>query len=642
MRSTTDVAGAPGWGAIRTRALGVLLVLGAVWLLWDRERAIDPSALWAVARDTRPWQWLAALALTALSFLAIARYDRLVHGWLGTGISERAAARSGMAAIAVSQMAGMGLITGTLVRWRCLPGLGAVGAARVTAVVAVSFMAGWAAVTALAVAVVPFAPVPMRLAALGLLLALAAALILGALLPRRGPLRHLPGVVFMGRAAALVAFDTAAAALALAAFAPDLAVTDLATAYLVALGAGLVAATPGGLGPFELTMLELLPDAAPEPLLAAILCFRVVYHAIPAALAVLFLLAWPRLFAAGPGDPATGAAQAAADPATADPATADRAEAALLRQPGHRPLHCPRTGSCLGTLGATPQGLVLLGAPWRKDRMPEAAAALVAAARREARLPLAYKIGPRCAARLRRRGWAVLALSQEALVTPAAHDPASPACRTLRRKLRKARAAGVEVSLAGDALPLEEMAAVAAGWAAAHGGERGFSMGRFDPSYVAAQQVWLARKDGRLVAFVSLHRGGAERTLDLIRHTADAPDGTVHLLVDRAIAAARADGVPRLSLAAAPLPADGPAPAALVRAVRRICRDDGLRRFKQGFAPRWEPLYIAAPSWPALALGAADIARAIAARPPARGTGFRARAWRDRFAPAGKAWHHRG
>ncbi|MEZ5767833.1 MAG: hypothetical protein R3D80_09350 [Paracoccaceae bacterium] len=37
----------------------------------------------------------------------------------------------------------------------------------------------------------------------------------------------------------------------------------------------------------------------------------------------------------------------------------------------------------------------------------------------------------------------------------------------------------------------------------------------------------------------------------------------------------------------------------------------GLRQFKQTFAPAWETLYIAAPSLPALAAGALDVAREI-------------------------------
>jgi phosphatidylglycerol lysyltransferase len=38
---------------------------------------------------------------------------------------------------------------------------------------------------------------------------------------------------------------------------------------------------------------------------------------------------------------------------------------------------------------------------------------------------------------------------------------------------------------------------------------------------------------------------------------------------------------------------------------------EGLRQFKQAFAPRWNRLYIAAPSRLALAFGALDILREI-------------------------------
>lgn len=607
MRSS-DATRTAGWPAIRNRLLGVALVLAAAWVLWDREQAIDPEALWQVARQTQPWQWAAALAATLLSFAALGRYDRLVHGWLGTGICGRAAGRSGMAAIAVSQMAGMGLVTGALVRWRCLPALGPGGAARVTAAVTASFMGGWAAVCALAVAASPALPASWRLAAaLALALALAGALA-AATRPERGPWRALPGLPFLARALGLVALDTGAAALALWAFCPDLPLAALLPAYLLALGAGLVASTPGGLGAFELAMLALLPAAAPEPLLAGILCFRVAYHALPAALAGLAVLLRPALFAAArprPGLDDPGAAARAAP----------QAEAQLVRLPGNQPLAGPG-GVALGTLARTRQCAVLLGEPWRRGAILPAARALRAAAREAGTVAAIYKVGPRSAVALRLAGWRLLAVSEEAVLDPAAHDAARPACRQLRRKLKKARAAGVEVSRAGDTLPLDEMARVAADWAAAQGGERGFSMGRFEAGYVAGQQVWLARVGGRLVGFATFHRGAEERTLDLMRPGPEAPDGTMHLLVEAAIAAARAEGAARLSLAAAPL--EAPAAATpLARAVHRLCAPNrGLRQFKAAFAPRWDRRYLAAPSHAALLLAAADIARAVARPAP--------------------------
>ena len=128
-------------------------------------------------------------------------------------------------------------------------------------------------------------------------------------------------------------------------------------------------------------------------------------------------------------------------------------------------------------------------------------------------------------------------------------------------------------------------------------------MGRFAPDNLARQQVFLAYQGGKLVAFVSFHIGQAEWTLDLMRSSIDAPDGTMHALVEAAIEEAAQKGIVRLSLAAMPL-AD--ANRALAR-INRICGSEGLRQFKESFASRTEPLYGAAPNPALLTLAAPDI-----------------------------------
>lgn len=219
----------------------------------------------------------------------------------------------------------------------------------------------------------------------------------------------------------------------------------------------------------------------------------------------------------------------------------------------------------------------------------------------------------------RAAGWQVLAIAHEAWLDPRQFDLTLPSRSGLRRKLRKAGAAGVRIT-SGTALPLAEMGRIAALWAAAHGGERGFSMGRYSAAYVTGQQVFLAHCDGRLMGFATLHRAQREWTLDLLRHGPDAPDGTMHALVAAAIAEAARQRLPRLSLAAVPEAAFAPA-RILDRMLARFgCDGAGLLQFKAMFAPEWQPLYLAAPHRPALALATYEIARAIAAPPPLRQT----------------------
>ena len=189
------------------------------------------------------------------------------------------------------------------------------------------------------------------------------------------------------------------------------------------------------------------------------------------------------------------------------------------------------------------------------------------------------------------------------MLDPARFDLSGPAHATLRRKLRKAEQAGITVTRGHDP-QCPQLAAINAAWSQAHGGERGFSMGCFTPDHIARQVIFVAWRAGRPVAFATFHAAPQEWALDLMRHGATLPDGTMHALVTAALAEARRLGIPRLSLAAVP---DLPAPLARLAGPA----SHGLRRFKQGFAPKWEPRYLAAPNLATLALAAAEIAAAI-------------------------------
>ncbi|RYI26542.1 MAG: DUF2156 domain-containing protein, partial [Acetobacteraceae bacterium] len=135
----------------------------------------------------------------------------------------------------------------------------------------------------------------------------------------------------------------------------------------------------------------------------------------------------------------------------------------------------------------------------------------------------------------------------------------------------------------------------------------------FDPNYLSGQLVVVARQGGRAVGFASFHRavmsGRDVWTLDLMRPHPKAPDGTAQALILSALEAARAAGVQRLSLAAVPLACDGADRSLVAWLGRRTTSRamQGLFQFKEGFAPSWQPLYIAGPSFLALALVGREI-----------------------------------
>ncbi len=591
----------------RRSALMLALALLFLGLLQSRLATLDPAQVMLSLSHVGAGQWLLAAAATLVSFWAVGQYDVTLHRHLRTGLATKPAARAGIAAIAVSQTLGLGLVTGALLRWRLLPGADLWLATRLTLAVTVSFFAGWAMVTAAAVLILPgtaFAPLAMAVLGLGgLLILLSLTLPMMGIRLQRHTLR-LPNAITIARILVFTALDLVAAALALYALLPPelpLGFAALLPAYLLALGAGLVSGTPGGVGAFEVALLALLPLADPAPLLAAVLAFRVVYFAAPAVLGGLAALA-------GPGGRPASSPIWPADPELAISAT--RAEALLIRQ---GELSLLPTPDATFVVGRTAHAMIALLDPFPAPATPAGLLALRRAAKAEGRFAALYKCSPRTAACARRAGFHILPIAREAWIDPRAFSLAAPGRAALRRKLRKAEKAGVSITQT-NALPQTEMAALSARWAAERGGERGFSMGRHCPRYLAGQRVYLAHVGGRLVSFASFHNGLHEWTLDLMRQDSDTPDGTMQALILAALTDAAALGLRRLSLAAVPEDAFTPRAYPLLSRLAQV-EGTGLHQFKQSFAPHWQPLYIAAPSRVALVVAGAEIAREIL-RPP--------------------------
>ncbi|MBN3538638.1 phosphatidylglycerol lysyltransferase domain-containing protein, partial [Sphingomonas pseudosanguinis] len=93
-------------------------------------------------------------------------------------------------------------------------------------------------------------------------------------------------------------------------------------------------------------------------------------------------------------------------------------------------------------------------------------------------------------------------------------------------------------------------------WLLAKGhGEKGFSLGRFDPVYLALTDCAVVRVEGRIVAFANLWKAGERRELsvDLMRHLEDAPGGVMDYLFVELMLWGQAQGYARFALGLAPL-----------------------------------------------------------------------------------------
>ena len=589
--------------------LPLAIAVACGWLVVERLEGLDMAALKAAMTTLQPHQWLIALVATAISFLAVARYDVIAHRHFQTGVRPRDATLGGATAIALGQTLGAGAVVGSFVRWRMQPGLSLIDAARISAFVAVTFLAALAVVIAVSALILPVPHIPGWLPAVILVSACCLAFLaffFPVLRILGGREIALPTLPAMGSLMALCLIDTVAAGIAFHALVPhgiELHLLMFLPVFLVALGLAILSGTPGGVGPFELTLLSMLPHLPHPELMAAIIAFRIVYYAIPAVIAAIALLRplreHEKYLATQPSD--------LADALTTPLA---RAELGVLRQNGGSLVDC---GHGICGIVRTGQTLTALFDPV-DSHAGELATPLRRIARAQNRIICKYKITSRQAVHARREGWAVLHIADEALICTKSHDLKGASYRQLRRKLRQAEKAGISIDApAAHDLPLTEMRRIAHAWEDAHGVARGFSMGRFEEGYVAEQKVLLACTDKGCVGFITLHRSAREWCLDLMRVLPDAPDGTMHALVNRAIELAREDDIPCLSLAAVPARPEGchPVENTIRRKFDKHANGPGLRQFKQCFAPRWQPLFMAAPGWPQLTFAACDLIRSV-------------------------------
>lgn len=188
--------------------------------------------------------------------------------------------------------------------------------------------------------------------------------------------------------------------------------------------------------------------------------------------------------------------------------------------------------------------------------------------------------------------------------------------RQVRQACNRVNKAGCRFEWAGaDELDRlwPELMAVSDAWLTTRSArEKGFSMGVFERSYLEGYPLALVRgEDGRLLAFANLWQSAerAEVQIDLMRHVPDAPQGVMEFLFAESMLRVKEEGYAYFNLGMAPLsglatghfaPAWDQVGGYLFRHGEQFYNFQGLRRFKQKFAPVWEPRYMASPGGLAL------------------------------------------
>lgn len=221
-------------------------------------------------------------------------------------------------------------------------------------------------------------------------------------------------------------------------------------------------------------------------------------------------------------------------------------------------------------------------------------------------------------------GYTSIQIGVEAVLDVADFSTAGKRRSTVRHSVSRARREEVTVvpytAEARTEQRTGQLARVSAQWLQAKGGpELGFTLGRFDPDRLDDQEVYVAMSrvdapDERVVAFVTWlpFNDGQDVVLDLMRRAQDCPPGVMELLIVESMSHFAALGRARASLGGVPLARDpatprdeAPDPARrvlgwLYEHGGEVYDARGLFRFKDKFAPRWEPMFLAYPSWAAL------------------------------------------
>lgn len=598
------------------QAVAFAIGLWFIWVLFGRLDELDLGLVLGRLVELPPLYWMAAAITTTLSFLAVSAYDVVIGRSLGFRYRASEMARTGFVATALAQLVGLGLVTGALLRWRML-GAGEVTLGRatiLTGMITVGFFA--ASSIPLAVAILlsdRFTPL-IRLCAYAVLMIGLLCLILAIWRPKLGKWfdgSMWPKLKTVVPMVGLACVDTGLACLTFYILLPpelSLPLITVLPVFLLALAAGMLSGTPGGVGPFEMTVLVMLPTYSQDTLLTAIVGYRLIYYVLPGVLAAAYFLA--RLGAAG--DPTAiqpnflKIDRAAEFSTTLKPlvAAAKRCEVALLGQDRVEIIVTPsRTAGIL--FAQSGNSLIALADPiGAENSHADALHTFQAEARLRNLSPCFYKAGAKTARQTADFGFRSHRIGQEAVIDATGFSLVGAEYRALRRKLAQAQKAGVTIEcLPSGQLPIDEMTAVSERWATTHGGERGFSMARFEPMFLPRYCTYLAHHQGQLVGFLCVWQGAGGHGIDLMRLAPNAPDGVMHRLVCAAIDTATTHGIKRFSLAAVPFygvhkPCGLTEHCAnlLFRYFPKWHDAGGLFRFKNSFRPNWEPMYLCLPT----------------------------------------------
>jgi phosphatidylglycerol lysyltransferase len=223
-------------------------------------------------------------------------------------------------------------------------------------------------------------------------------------------------------------------------------------------------------------------------------------------------------------------------------------------------------------------------------------------------------------------GLTAMKLGEEGVVSLAGFSLEGSARKELRQAYHRAQRDGLSFEIVPPtAVPalMDELRQVSDTWLEEkHTREKGFSVGYFQPAYLAHFSCALVRVDGRIVAFANLlaSAGRHELSIDLMRYLSEAPKGIMdYLFIELMLWGAR-EGYGQFNLGMAPLSGLESHPLAplwhrlgilIFRHGEHFYNFEGLRAYKDKFAPTWRPKYLVAPGGLGLPTVLLDVAALI-------------------------------
>jgi uncharacterized membrane protein YbhN (UPF0104 family) len=297
----------PGSSA-RLRGLGVVVSVAiaaiAIYALTHALKHVNYDEVFAVVRRTDTSLIALALMLVAVSYGSLTLYDLLALRTIGrTDVPYRIAALASFTSYPIAHGVGAVALVSPVIRYRIYScnGLGAIDVANICFLTGLTFWLGNLTALALsllsdpgAISLFDYLPQAVnRWLAVALLLGIAAFLVWSWLSPRsigtrRWPVR-LPSGPMVLLQIAIGVFDLGAAALAMYVLIPagmNIGFFRLTAVFIAATLLGFASHTPAGIGVFDAAILLGLGGDDKEPLIAALLMFRFLYHFLPFAMAL--------------------------------------------------------------------------------------------------------------------------------------------------------------------------------------------------------------------------------------------------------------------------------------------------------------------------------------------------------------------